>query len=157
MKLTNTCTILAITFLIIFFSTKINATHIVGGDLSYECLGNNQYRITMKVYRDCFAGQANLDPQARIRIYTGPNGNTPAGPTTFVGLDLRNNIPPVISNPCLMPPNNICVEEGIYQQTFNLPFNPNGYHISYQRCCRNNSISNIFAPQSSGATYTIFI
>lgn len=157
MKFTNIFAILATTFLIIIFSTKINATHIVGGDLSYECLGGDQYRITMKVYRDCFAGQANLDPQARIRIYTGPNGNTPIGPTEFVTLDLQNNIPPIISNPCLAPPSNICVEEGTYEQVFNLPYNSNGYHISYQRCCRNNSITNIFNPESSGATYTIYI
>ncbi len=157
MKFINTYTILATVFLMTCFSTEINATHIVGGDLSYECLGNNQYRITMRVYRDCFAGQAGLDDPAKLRIFTGPNGNTPFGPVQNVGLDFDNNIPPVISNPCLTPPSNICVEEGIYERVFTLPYNSNGYHISYQRCCRNNSITNIFSPESSGATYTIYI
>ncbi len=157
MKFTNTCTILATAFLITFFSTKINATHIVGGDLSYECLGNNQYRITMRVYRDCFAGQAGLDNPAKLQVYTGPNGNIPFGAVQNVFLSSDDNIPPVISNPCLTPPSNICVEEGVYERTLTLPYNSNGYHISYQRCCRNNSITNIFNPQSSGATYTIYI
>lgn len=30
-----------------------NASHAVGADLYYECLGGNQYRITLNFYRDC--------------------------------------------------------------------------------------------------------
>ncbi|HMP13046.1 MAG TPA: hypothetical protein PKD70_04145, partial [Saprospiraceae bacterium] len=32
----------------------LHATHIVGGEIGYKCLGSNQYEITLKVYRDCF-------------------------------------------------------------------------------------------------------
>ncbi len=142
---------------ILLFSPKIYATHIVGGDLSYECLGNNEYRITMRVYRDCYLGQAPFDNFAMMRIFTGPNGNIPFGPERLVGPPQESNIPPVVSNPCLMPPANVCVEVGLYEEILTLPYNSNGYHISYQRCCRNNTISNIFNPQAAGATYTIFI
>ncbi len=38
-----------------------------------------------------------------------------------------------------------------------LPVFPGSYFISYQRCCRNNTITNIVDPQSSGATYTVEI
>ena len=30
------------------------AEHLVGGEIFYECLGGDQYLITLKVYRDCY-------------------------------------------------------------------------------------------------------
>ena len=47
---------LKLTFLIpaIFFMLPFtaNATHIVGGEIGYRCLGGNQYEITLMVFRD---------------------------------------------------------------------------------------------------------
>ena len=44
-------------FFLIFFAEKINATHAVGMDISYECIsqGTNSdtYKVTLKFYRDC--------------------------------------------------------------------------------------------------------
>ena len=39
-----------------FSSTEINATHIVGGQINYKCLGNSKYEITLTVRRDCLNG-----------------------------------------------------------------------------------------------------
>ncbi len=143
-------------FILCCFNPQLQATHIVGGELSYECLGGQQYRITMKVYRDCFFGQASFDDPARIAIYTGSNGTT-LFDNLLVDLDQIDNIPPVVSNPCLTPPSNVCVEVGLYQEVVTLPYDPDGYHFAYQRCCRNNTITNITNPQAAGATYTIYI
>ncbi|MEM1219380.1 MAG: PKD domain-containing protein [Bacteroidota bacterium] len=49
----------------------------------------------------------------------------------------------------------VCVEEGVYQFALTLPISPESYHISYQRCCRNNTITNIVFPGDVGATYTM--
>lgn len=35
------------------FMPKANASHLVGGDMSYQCVGGGIYQITFKVYRDC--------------------------------------------------------------------------------------------------------
>ena len=48
-----------------------------------------------------------------------------------------------------------CVERGVYKFTETLPNSPESYVITYSRCCRNNTILNIFNPESTGATYTI--
>jgi hypothetical protein len=32
---------------------SIFATHVQGGDITYKCLGGNQYQLTMALYRDC--------------------------------------------------------------------------------------------------------
>ena len=42
--------------LIISFQTF--ASHIVGGELYYDYLGNNQYRVSITLYRDCFSSGA---------------------------------------------------------------------------------------------------
>ena len=58
-------------FLILFALSGFisNAFHIVGGDLTYKCLGNNNYEITMIVYRDCNSDGAEYDNPANIAIY----------------------------------------------------------------------------------------
>lgn len=46
------------------------ATHIVGGEMNYTCLGNNQYEITLTIFRDCFYGNPNawFDNPASIGV-----------------------------------------------------------------------------------------
>ncbi len=147
-------------FIILFFLTpflsELNATHIVGGSISYECLDTNQYLITVEIYRDCFAGQAAFDEPLPMVIYSGMDGTIKYGPTQMVALDNVENVPQD-TDICPAPQSNICVERGIYEQVLTLPFNVHGYHISYQRCCRNNSVSNLIDVAATGATYTMYI
>lgn len=47
---------LALSFFIacfLFTCTQSKASHIVGGDMSYQCLGGSMYQLTFKIYRDC--------------------------------------------------------------------------------------------------------
>lgn len=122
----------------------------MGGEIFYDKLGGNKYQITLKVYRDCFNGQAQLDNPALIRIYD-VNGLL-VDSMKMVLLSL-NNIAPTINNPCITPPGNECVEEGIYIDTITLAPKTGGYYVVYQRCCRNNSILNIVNPGGTGVTY----
>lgn len=139
--------------IIIFLSLiylRALATHIVGGEIYYTCLGNNNYKITLKLYRDCFNGQAPFDSPAYVGIFD-------ASGTLVNTLSMYHsgatNVPPMIISPCLIPPTNICVEEAVYEQTINLPDSPGGYDIVYQRCCRNGTITNLDDPGSQGASY----
>ncbi|MBL0310790.1 MAG: hypothetical protein IPP77_14285 [Bacteroidetes bacterium] len=36
-----------------FLTAPLMATHIMGSDISYRCLGGNQYQIVVTLYRDC--------------------------------------------------------------------------------------------------------
>ncbi len=140
--------ILLITFLSAFKSSY--ATHIVGGEIFYDNQGGNVYKITLKVYRDCFNGQAPFDSPAFITILDSANNVVT---TLNLALLSVTNIPPSINSPCIQTPNSVCVEEGFYEGTVVLPPKAGGYYIVYQRCCRNNSILNLVAPGSVGATY----
>ena len=130
------------------------ATHIVGGEIYYDNLGGNNYRITLKLYRDCFLGLAPYDNPASVFIFNSAGTFIDSLEIPFPG---SAQLPVTISNPCFTPPTNICVEEAIYQATVNLPNIPGGYNITYQRCCRNNSILNLIAPGNVGSTYMAHI
>ena len=64
-------------------------------------------------------------------------------------------IQPDPGNTCVQVPENVCVEEGIYTLEVDLPIENASYIVTYQRCCRNTTITNIAAPERSGATYTV--
>jgi gliding motility-associated-like protein len=137
-----------------FFSLKIFAKHIVGGEIYYDYLGSNNYRITLKVYRDCNSGGASYDNPATIFIFNNAGVFIDSIAIAFPG---SVQIPPTINSPCFTPPTNICVEECVYKTIVNLPDIPGGYNITYQRCCRNNTILNLINPGDLGATYMAHI
>jgi gliding motility-associated-like protein len=138
---------------------SVQAAHIIGGEITYECLGGDNYLFTMKIYRDCDGQGAEFDGApgspfpATVTLFQG-NSNTPLS-ILQLGAPIITEIEPDISNPCLIVPPGVCVEEGIYTFQGSLPDSPESYHITYQRCCRNNTITNIIDPGNVGATYTM--
>lgn len=135
---------------ILCLSASANATHIVGGELTYKNLGNNNYEIKLKLYRDCYNGVAQYDAPAFVSVYNSAGGLIQVLQMIFPGSDTLHN---TINNPCGIIQNQVCVEEAIYVKTVNLPPIVGGYNLAYQRCCRNNSIVNIVNPGAAGSTY----
>ena len=46
-------TVLPAVAALLLWNAEAYATHAMGGDLTYECLGNNQYRVNLSFFRDC--------------------------------------------------------------------------------------------------------
>lgn len=144
-------------------TNNLFAKHIIGGVMSYECLGNNMYKITLKVYRDCAGGGAGFDMPAQIGIYRCGTTINCASLGQFNAIQKPKPNPFEISpiNPpfyqCLKVPPIVCVEEAIYEFTVTLTKSTESYFVVYQRCCRNNSISNIVDPSNTGATFMVEI
>lgn len=138
-------------------TVPLRAAHIIGGTISYVCNGNGNYTFTLKIYRDCYGGGAPFDSPnnapfpATVTIYQG-NSTVPMNVVNLPAPTITNVLPN-LSNPCLIAPPNVCVEEGVYVFDLSLPVSSESYHIIYQRCCRNNTISNIIQPGETGATY----
>ena len=152
--------------MVCFMLPVLWSKHIIGGDIQYFCNGDGTYRIIMKIYRDCRPQEqaASLDGSASdqaggafIAIYRGNTRFTRVATLTAPLITQSSVERPDL--PCLIPPDNLCVEEGLYDFTITIPDWPSNesYHIVYQRCCRNNTISNILTPGDVGATYTIAI
>ncbi len=135
-------------------SGLLKATHIIGGEIYYDCLGNGQFRITLKLYRDCLNGQAPYDSPANVAVYNSNGGFVRNVEMIYPGSHL---IPPININPCFQDAANVCVEECIYSEVVSLPSYPGGYTLVYQRCCRNQSILNLNNPGDTGATYVAHI
>jgi gliding motility-associated-like protein len=145
---------LCIICFLLILSFKSFATHIVGGEIFYDHIGGNDYRITLKLYRDCFLGAAPYDNPATIFIFNSSGSLVDSVEIPFPGSVV---LPSTINNPCFIPPTDVCVEEAIYQAVVTLPPVSGGYDLMYQRCCRNNSILNIINPGDVGSTYMAHI
>jgi|GEM_PF-946288 len=139
----------------LFISASLRATHLVGGEISYQCLGNNDYEISLTIYRDCgLTSQAPFDDPAFLTIYDGDD-NLIENPSLFS--PVITPLVPNVDGLCLNTLPNVCIEKGVYVTVLNLQPNNAGYYISYQRCCRNGEILNILNPDITGNTYTIGI
>ena len=143
--------------LLAFLPLSLQATHIVGGEMTYRCLGNDNYEIKLTIFRDCFNGIPWFDNPASIGIFD--NNSNLFIDQLLVPLDLMLNdtIDPTLDDDCLAVPPNVCVNTTTYTTVVNLPFRPGGYHLVYQRCCRNNTIVNLIAPEDVGATYNVVL
>ncbi len=143
--------------LLLVFGLTISAkaSHIVGGEVSYKCLGNNNYEITINIYEDCITGDQTAiaqDDPGLISIYDGP---TFRHRVVFdsISLDPRINVPANFSNQCINNYPNTCLYKASFIKRYNLAASTTGYMIVYQRCCRNATVLNITNPGSTGATY----
>jgi len=148
-----------------FLLTDVQALHIVGGDVTYACLGLNpngtrvSFRITFTMYRDSRSMGAPFDQNALFGIYRG-SGNSWTHVQTSQPINPRfiEAIPIISPNPCLIVPTNLGVEKGTYEFDVTLDVSATAsYLIAYQRCCRNNTINNLIDPGTTGAAFTIEI
>lgn len=145
----------AIFFVIFFSSYSLDARHLIGGELSYTCMGNNDYQISLEIFRDCNCFNcANFDDPARIVVF---NANGAVVQDLNLFNPQINNIPLNTDGLCLENTPDVCVEIGLYQTTINLEPVAGGYNMVYQRCCRNETIVNLSNPSDQGNTYIISV
>lgn len=141
--------------LVLATCSGLRATHIIGGEMYYDDLGSNQYRITLDLYRDCGPSNTNstgFDQQVTIGVF---NGNGVFQFSQTLNYNGEQIVPVVISNPCLIAPPNICIATTRYQGIFNLPPTASGYHLSFQRCCRTPALLNLQQAGIQGLTCTV--
>jgi len=157
-KIQSYCLLSIVYCLLLILPYSSRATHIIGGAITYELIDTNNYiyKVTIKVYLDCYSGQAPFDNPLCLSVFNGANNFLRSEMVPFPGSDTLSVTD--VNDTCLWEiPDDVCVEEAIYVQNVTLPPGTGGYHLSYQRCCRNNSILNLVNPGGQGATYTAFI
>lgn len=146
-------------------SQDAQATHIVGGDLTYECLGSNSpgkntYRFRLTIRRDCQFGadDAPFDNPAAIGMYDLLTGAPVTGMVGFPFNEIRiaynssDTLNEVIMSDCGVRTGDVCVETFVYDTIVELEIRPTGYIFVYQRCCRNGSLTNLVDPLATGMT-----
>ena len=71
-----------ITILLTLNISSSYATHIIGGELTYQCLGGDQYRFRLTVYSEC-GSLAVLESFYPIGYYAEELDISPESPLTF--------------------------------------------------------------------------
>ncbi len=153
-----------ITAIMFLTPETLQAKHIIGGEVYYDCLGidssGNQklaiFQITFNMYRDCFGGGAAFDDPARFGLYSGSGSNWNWQETFFAPVTSESFLP-INDDPCVEEPTDVCVEKGVYVFEITVPVIDESYLLTYQRCCRNNTIVNIENPESTGAVFQVEI
>ena len=73
---------LVIIFLLTIVSGNLFATHIIGGEITYRCLGGKRYEILLTVYSDC-GSSAVLERYYPIQYYATDLGILPSSPLSI--------------------------------------------------------------------------
>ncbi len=129
---------------------SVSATHLVGGEITYEWVTGNTYMVTMNLFTDC----SGINPPQAINVnYRSDNCSI------YLNKSLAITGPAIQVSPLCVSsiPNSTCnggilygVQKVSYQDTINLPTECNDWKFSYFECCRNNAITNLDMPGNSG-------
>lgn len=131
------------------------ATHVVGGEITYQYKGGNRYAVRLDLFIDCLNGNPGAissDATAFFNVFYKntrtlvqgyPVEQQRSGPERIVKLNYN----------CLGNMPNACVDHYWYEKEMILEAGLGDYIISFQRCCRNGSITNLDQPLNQGANY----
>ena len=137
---------------LLLWQPEAKATHAMGGDITYECLGNNRYRINMSFFRDCNGVSAptscnNGDLSFNVRSTTC-NANFNA---CFVrqSIDIVTPICDGAVDRCTSSSGVYGVERHRYSAVIDLTAWAGcgtDWIIDWDLCCRNNAITSLNNP-----------
>lgn len=128
---------------ILFCSPEANATHSMGTDLTYTCVGNNQYEVTLTFYRDCNGISAPTTPSVDWTAACG------SGSITMQQLSMTEitpSCPGIVGTACNGGNGVYGIEEYVYQGIVSLPAGCTDIVLSFNHCCRNHAITTLNAP-----------
>ncbi len=125
------------------------ASHVMGTNLTYECIAPGQYKVSFTMYRDCSgiaaeasqtisyrSAQCGINSSVSLSRVSGPIDVTPICPGQKTSCNGNGQYG---------------VQRFIYQGTLNLPAGcGNDWILSWDLCCRNASISTLSAPDNQG-------
>ncbi len=134
--------------LIIFIQMPLYSTHFMGGDISYECLGGNQYLIRLNVFRDC--NGTTFEPNLPLTIFSSE-----CNYTLNDAIGIEPNYPIVITPLCDQEIDLCDSDDGVYgvqyyryEYIITLAPGCSDYQIGFADCCRNSAISTINMPNN---------
>lgn len=142
---------LLLCFASLFYSERAQANHAVGAELTYECLGSNQYRLRYAFYRDCSstAAPSSVPINYSSACFSGGSINLipVAGTPTQI-----STVCPSLNSSC-NGGTYTGIEEWIYTGVVTLPGLCSDWLFSYGLCCRNGGITTVSNP----TTYQLFV
>ncbi|MEM0999600.1 MAG: PKD domain-containing protein [Bacteroidota bacterium] len=143
-------------FALSFYTNEAQASHIMGVDITYECLNNCTIRVYMRTYRDC-TGASGISNNISFNAQTPGCGQ----PQALGGWSQQQTtevtpLCPGAATGCTSPGASINgVQEYYWFRDYNICNVPNCiYTISWGSCCRNGSITSGQSNQGIGVNST---
>ena len=133
--------ILSVFSFLLLLSSDLKATHVAGANFEFECLGNNQYRVKLNVFRDCSG--AGMPTAASLNRTTQTWISSPCGTISFNWT--RDSVTEV-SQLCPAQLNQSrCnngslpgMQHGHFTAIVTIPPCASGFHeLNFSLCCRN--------------------
>lgn len=130
------------------------ASHSMGADITYQCVGANEYLVTLTFFRDCAGIRADTNQVLRYSsVSCGINNSIPM-PKSNVVADVTPICPSEMSA-CAGGASPFGIEQHIYQTTLTLPPGcGNDWVLRWEQCCRNFAITTLNSPQNMDLVVT---
>ncbi|GAB3948759.1 hypothetical protein GCM10028805_23910 [Spirosoma harenae] len=146
------------------FSSR--ASHIIGGDVSMQAVGItpglfrlqlNQYWDATQVIAGSVGNPGNQDESVVLRIYRKQN------PILIekVTLRLQETLPLTFDNAACATIRQLSFTQARYYTNYQFNIanytDPGGYYIVWERCCRNDGLTNVNSAVTAGAAMTFYL
>jgi gliding motility-associated-like protein len=143
----------AVASALLLWQHQAHATHAMGGELTYTCLGNGHYLVTLNFYRDCngVAAPTNCNNGLQFHVSSATCG-------ADFDLCFDNNPTVAIITPICPSETDRCVSTsgtyGVERYTYTKEVDLSSYSscggddwvFSWSLCCRNNAITSLNNP-----------
>lgn len=135
----------ALILFVCLLSSQLSASHLQGGEITWECQSNGTYRFTLVIYRDCGGINLPIGPQSLV-TNAGVNITCAYVGSTFIN--------PLSTNSCAGSTSGLgFLEKYVFTSgDIALTGTPpaSGWHFTWNSCCRPSSVTNITAAGSAG-------
>jgi gliding motility-associated-like protein len=135
--------LLGLLILLLLSTNFSKASHVMGSDIQFTCLGNGKYLVTLKVYRDCNGVALTNSP-----IKITPVGCNAASKDVYLDPDTVIDITPVCSSvqsKCSGGSYDYGIEEHTFSGEIDLGTSQYAncckFNITWNQCCRNTNIT----------------
>ncbi len=144
----------ALLLLLLLFTSPVSANHLTGYDWLLQPLGGDQYRLTLRLYTDGNAQNAPLDQVLTVATFAQrPSSGGGSGLIETFALPLIGDGTVATTGPvcpgqatpirALTYTAEVLLSAGRYTD-------PGGYYLAWERCCRNEALTNVANPTRVG-------
>ncbi|WP_266205407.1 gliding motility-associated C-terminal domain-containing protein [Pontibacter kalidii] len=145
--------LLLLTFLMCTSFYAARATHIVGGEFEMQHLSGYNYKLSLNLYFDVVNGSIGAkDPYVSANIFSkATNRNVgrvtlnQSSTTRVPYTNIACTVGELVTDKIIYT-SNIYLDPNIYNE-------PDGYYITWERCCRNRTINNIVRPEDAAQVF----
>lgn len=132
---------------------EARASHIAGGDITWQCVGQDSFLVTTNLFRDC-AGITM--PTSLLTTFQNNCGQFTASLALVNSSEVSQLCPSQLSSSTCSGGTLPGMQQYVYQATVVIPTNMQGstcgpIYIHWNTCCRNSAISN--GPSNAGSTF----